>query len=113
MSTFNIPDGTRVSMSGRELVFGETIFTPREATHLLDDTEALHQRIEEDGYLIIRNFHTRQQIQNARREILEQHGRPESPCPGHASGQGGDWRKSPSPLSGSTCETMVGISRNR
>ena len=43
-------------MSGRELVFGETIFTPREATHLLDDTEALHQRIEEDGYLIIRNF---------------------------------------------------------
>jgi hypothetical protein len=71
MSTFNIPDGTRVSMSGRELVFGETIFTPREATHLLDDTEALHQCIEEDGYLIIRNFHTRQQIQNARREILE------------------------------------------
>ena len=52
MSTSQIPDGTRVSMSGRELVFGETIFTPRDATDLSEDTEALHQRIEEDGYLL-------------------------------------------------------------
>ena len=70
MSTSQIPDGTRVSMSGRELVFGETIFTPRDATDLSEDTEALHQRIEEDGYLLLRDFHSPDAIHHARKEIL-------------------------------------------
>ena len=67
---FRVPDGTKVTMSGRELEFGKTIFRPRESTGLLDDTEALRERMEEDGYLLIRNFHDREAIGKARMEIL-------------------------------------------
>ena len=69
MST--IPNGTKVSMSGHELVFGETIFAEtRSSNDIFEDTDALRHRIEEDGYLIIRNFHDRASILNARQEIL-------------------------------------------
>ncbi|MDE2724462.1 MAG: hypothetical protein OXI59_13895, partial [Gemmatimonadota bacterium] len=70
MPTFQTPDGTKVRMSGKELVFGETIFSPRESNDILTDTEALRQRMEEDGYLIIRNFHNREDIMQARKEIV-------------------------------------------
>ena len=71
MPTSQTPDGTKVRMSGKELVFGETIFSPRESNDLLADTEALRQRMEEDGYLIIRNFHNREDIMKARKEIID------------------------------------------
>ncbi len=71
MPAFQIPNGTKVAMSGKELVFGETIFSPRESNDILADTEALRQRMEKDGYLIIRNFHNRQDIMNARKEIVD------------------------------------------
>ena len=70
-SKIHVPDGTRVSMTDQELVFGETIFLARSSNDVFDDPAALHQRIEEDGYLVIRNFHRRDLVLNARREIVE------------------------------------------
>jgi hypothetical protein len=71
-SRLNVPDGTRVFMSDRELVFGETIFTARSSNDLFDDTEALRERIQEDGYLVIRGFHDRELISRAQSEIVGQ-----------------------------------------
>lgn len=71
MSTFQIPDGTKVQMSGKELVFGDTIVMARESNDILADTEALRQRLEEDGYLIIRNFHNRDDVMKGRKEIVD------------------------------------------
>ena len=66
----NIPYGTTVSMGGQKLVFGQTIFQAQEANDILTDPEALHARLDEDGYLLIRNFYDRGPILEARREIL-------------------------------------------
>ena len=38
----------------------------REATGLLGDPEALHERMAEDGYLLLRGFHSREDVQAAR-----------------------------------------------
>ena len=59
-------------MSDRELVFGETIFTARSSNDLFDDTDALRERIQEDGYLVIRGFHDRELISRAQSEIVGQ-----------------------------------------
>ena len=71
MSAFQIPDGTKVKMSGKELVFGDTIVQTRDSNDILGDTEALRQRMEEDGYLIIRDFHNRNDVMKARKEIYD------------------------------------------
>jgi len=71
MSTFQIPDGTKVKMSGKELVFGDTIVQARDSNDILGDTEALRQRMEEDGYLIIRNFHNREDLMKGRKDIVD------------------------------------------
>ena len=71
MSTFQIPDGTKVQMSKKELIFGDTIVMARESNDILADTEALRQRIEEDGYLIIRNFHNRDDLMKGRKDIVD------------------------------------------
>jgi hypothetical protein len=71
MSTFQIPDGTKVRMSKKELIFGDTIVMARESNDILADTEALRQRIEEDGYLIIRNFHKRDDVMKGRKDIVD------------------------------------------
>jgi hypothetical protein len=67
----NIPDGTKVTMNGKTLIFGETIFPLRESNDILDDTDALKTRLVEDGYLLIRNFYDRDLILEARLEILK------------------------------------------
>ncbi|MDE0428432.1 MAG: phytanoyl-CoA dioxygenase family protein [Caldilineaceae bacterium] len=67
-----VADGTKVSMSGHELVFGQNIFTPRDANGILHDEAALHARIEEDGYLLIRGFYDREAVLSARTDILKQ-----------------------------------------
>ena len=67
-----VADGTKVSMSGHELVFGQNIFTPRDANGILHDEAALHARIEEDGYLLIRGFYDREAVLSARIDILKQ-----------------------------------------
>lgn len=43
----------------------------RESNGILDDVPALHARMKEDGYLLIRNFHDREQVLGARRALLE------------------------------------------
>ena len=70
MHTTSVADGTRVTMAGHELVFGQTIFTPRDANDIVDDMTALRARIEEDGYLLIRDFYDRDAIMAARADIL-------------------------------------------
>ena len=70
MHTTSVADGTRVTMAGHELVFGQTIFTPRDANDIVDDMTALQARIEEDGYLLIRDFYDRDAIMAARADIL-------------------------------------------
>ncbi len=72
MQSLEVADGTRVTMAGHELVFGETIFCPRAANDIQEDTEALQARIEEDGYLLIRGFYDIETVLAARIDILEQ-----------------------------------------
>ena len=72
MQSLEVADGTRVTMAGHELVFGETIFCPRAANDIQEDTEALQARIEEDGYLLIRDFYDIETVLAARIDILEQ-----------------------------------------
>ena len=43
----------------------------REATELLGDPAALHERMAEDGYLLLRGFHPREDVQAARKAILD------------------------------------------
>jgi ectoine hydroxylase-related dioxygenase (phytanoyl-CoA dioxygenase family) len=72
MQSLEVADGTRVTMAGHELVFGETIFCPRAANDIQEDTEALQARIEEDGCLLIRGFYDRETVLAARIDILAQ-----------------------------------------
>ena len=72
MQSLAVADGTRVTMAGHQLVFGETIFCPRAANDIQEDTEALQARIAEDGYLLIRGFYDRETVLAARIDILEQ-----------------------------------------
>ena len=50
---------------------GEELDEMRDANALLDDSSALHQRFAEDGYLLIRGLHPRQEILEVRRQMLE------------------------------------------
>ncbi len=43
----------------------------RDANALLSDTDGLRERMKEDGYLLIRNFHPREKIEKARKAYLE------------------------------------------
>jgi hypothetical protein len=43
----------------------------RESNDILDDTEALRERMKNDGYIFIRNLHNREEVLQARTEILE------------------------------------------
>ena len=70
MQSLTVADETRVTMAGHELVFGHNIFTPRDANDIAGDTAALHARIEDDGYLLIRDFYDRDAIMAARADIL-------------------------------------------
>lgn len=70
MQSTIVADGTRVTMSGHELTFGQNIFNPRDANDVVDDVPALRARIEEDGYLLIRDFYDRDAIMAARADIL-------------------------------------------
>jgi ectoine hydroxylase-related dioxygenase (phytanoyl-CoA dioxygenase family) len=71
MKQFEVEDGTRVTMHGQELVFGETIFAARSSNDILEAPDALSQRLDEDGYLVIRGFHNPETISRARTEILD------------------------------------------
>ncbi|MCY3774192.1 MAG: phytanoyl-CoA dioxygenase family protein [Gemmatimonadetes bacterium] len=50
---------------------GKYLSTLREANELLDDAEALRERMAEDGYLLIRGLHDPDKVREARRVALE------------------------------------------
>lgn len=50
---------------------GKYLSTLREANDLLDDREALHRRMAEDGYLLIRGLHNADKVRAARKVVLE------------------------------------------
>ncbi|MDE2726497.1 MAG: phytanoyl-CoA dioxygenase family protein, partial [Gemmatimonadota bacterium] len=53
------------------LMDGKYLSTLREANELLDDAEALRERMAEDGYLLIRGLHDPDKVREARRVVLE------------------------------------------
>ncbi len=62
----------KVSMGIRELELdGKYLGRLREANALMGDMDALRQRMEEDGYLLIRKLHDPQKVKEARRVVLE------------------------------------------
>jgi len=61
-----------VTIGAKQLEMGGRYLTElRDANSLLGDPAALKQRLEEDGYLLIRGFHDREQVLRAREEILQ------------------------------------------
>jgi hypothetical protein len=63
---------TMLKMGEHELELGgKYMGTLREANDLLGDADALHARMEEDGYLLIRGLHNPAKVREARRVVLE------------------------------------------
>lgn len=63
----------KVRIGKAELEFGgEYLQELRSSNDVFDDTEALRQRLAEDGYLLIRGFHSRDKVLRAKEEMLEQ-----------------------------------------
>lgn len=61
-----------ITVGNRELELGGPDLTElRSSNDILHDRAALRGRMEEDGYLLIRGFHPREQVLQARRAILE------------------------------------------
>lgn len=61
----------KVSFGNRQFDLGGSYLKPnlRDCNDLLDDPQALQQRLEEDGYLLIRQLHDREAVLDARRAI--------------------------------------------
>lgn len=68
----------KVIIGQQELEMGGKYLTElRSANDILDEMDALRNRMKEDGYLLIRGFHDRDKVLKAKRDILEkmqQHG---------------------------------------
>lgn len=61
----------KLTMGQAELTMGTKYMTELRASNdILDDTEALRARLAEDGYLLIRDFHDREQVLKARQGML-------------------------------------------
>jgi ectoine hydroxylase-related dioxygenase (phytanoyl-CoA dioxygenase family) len=61
-----------VKVGNRELEMdGEQLTELRSSNDILHDKQALRERMEEDGYLLIRGFHDRDKVLEARTSILE------------------------------------------
>jgi ectoine hydroxylase-related dioxygenase (phytanoyl-CoA dioxygenase family) len=61
-----------VKVGTRELEMdGEQLTELRSSNDILQDKQALRERMEEDGYLLIRGFHDRDKVLEARKSILE------------------------------------------
>jgi ectoine hydroxylase-related dioxygenase (phytanoyl-CoA dioxygenase family) len=60
-----------VKIGNRELEMGGPHLTElRDSSDIRDDFPALRARMEEDGYILIRGFHNREQVLKARSELL-------------------------------------------
>jgi ectoine hydroxylase-related dioxygenase (phytanoyl-CoA dioxygenase family) len=64
------PAGHRVFSRGKELVFGRDIEALQSADHLLGDAAALRDRLADDGYLLLRGFHPRDEVMAARADLI-------------------------------------------
>lgn len=63
---------TTLMMGKQEMELGgERLGTLRDANDLLGDNAALHARMKEDGYLLIRGLHNPDNVRAARRVVLE------------------------------------------
>ncbi|SEO88263.1 phytanoyl-CoA dioxygenase family protein [Paenibacillus sp. OV219] len=61
----------KIKMGNAELTMGSKYMTElRSSNDIFDDTDALRQRLQEDGYLLLRGFHDREQVLDARSGIL-------------------------------------------
>lgn len=61
-----------VSVGDHELEMGsDDLVELRESNDILDDEDALRERLEEDGYLFIREFHDPDLVRDARTDVLE------------------------------------------
>ncbi|NGP44909.1 phytanoyl-CoA dioxygenase family protein [Bacillaceae bacterium SIJ1] len=90
----------KVNIGKRELEMDSKYLTElRSSNDILDDTDALRARLQEDGYLLIRGFHDRDTVMKARTEFLQklqQNGRldPDAPLEEGVIGpenKGGMW----------------------
>lgn len=61
----------KIKVCKDELEWGVEIDEMQSANELLGDRKALCERMERDGYLLIRGFHPREEVMTARRSILE------------------------------------------
>src|SRR5579864_3119595 len=62
----------KLRVCNRELELGGPYLgTLREADGLLGDPRALHARMEEDGYLLLRGLHRPERVAAARRTVVE------------------------------------------
>jgi len=61
----------KVQIGNRELEMGTRYLTElRDSNDILNDVEKLRERLEEDGYLLIRDFHDRDTVLEARKQFL-------------------------------------------
>ncbi|SFD49158.1 Phytanoyl-CoA dioxygenase (PhyH) [Paenibacillus catalpae] len=61
-----------LTMGNARLEMGSKYMTElRDANDILDNVEALRTRLKEDGYLLIRGFHDREEVLSARNGILQ------------------------------------------
>ncbi|MFC5448834.1 phytanoyl-CoA dioxygenase family protein [Paenibacillus aestuarii] len=61
-----------IKVGSRELELGgEHLTELRSSNDIKHDVQALRERLQEDGYLLLRGFHDRAQVLEARRSILE------------------------------------------
>ncbi|MBP3966121.1 phytanoyl-CoA dioxygenase family protein [Paenibacillus lignilyticus] len=61
-----------VKVGSRELELGGPHLTElRSSNDILHDVDAIRNRLQEDGYLLLRDFHKREEVLSARRRILE------------------------------------------
>ncbi|GGD76904.1 phytanoyl-CoA dioxygenase family protein [Paenibacillus nasutitermitis] len=62
----------KLMMGNQEMEMGSKyLMELRSSNDLMDDTEALRARLQEDGYLLIRGFHDRSKVLNAHREFCQ------------------------------------------
>lgn len=63
---------TTVKVGNHNLEMGsEYLVELRESTDLMGDPEAMHNRLDEEGYLFLRGFHDPDLVREARRDVLE------------------------------------------
>ena len=66
-----IPTGTPFEFGEHRFHFGEEIVELTDSSSLLNDFDALHRKMREDGYLFIRGFHPLKHAEQAAHWTLQ------------------------------------------